>query len=238
MGMLAGAIISLVMAVGWANGPVPVTYGPLWLGLYGLLLLGMTASYVYTTRRGKFVVWAELIDGLALQGDERVLDLGCGRGLVLLEMARHLDRGEAVGIDLWHKTDQSGNTREATLANARAEGVAERVRLETGDIRALPFADQTFDVVTSSLVIHNINRESERIQAVREAVRVLRPGGRLLFADFRQTRFYVEQLEQLGMSGITRRCPGWRFWYGGPPWATWVVGACKPTRDGAVRSRH
>ncbi len=227
IGMLAGAVISLVMAAGWA-GDVPLVYGPLWLGLYGLLLLAMAGSYVYTTRHGKFEVWAELVGGLDLRGDEHVLDLGCGRGLVLLEVARHLDRGEAVGIDLWHAADQSGNARAATLANAQAEGVAGRIALRTGDIRDLPFADNSFDLVVSSLVIHNLRLEKDRIRTLQEAVRVLRPGGRLLVADFRQTRFYAEQLDALGMTGIARRNLGWRFWYGGPPWATWLVDARKP----------
>jgi hypothetical protein len=56
-------------------------------------LLAITASYLYTTLRGKFVVWGELLDGLGLRGDERILDLGCGRGTVLLMAAQHLTTG-------------------------------------------------------------------------------------------------------------------------------------------------
>lgn len=228
IGMTLSALICLFMTVGWAAGPVPLIYGPLWLGLYGLLLLGMAGSFVYTTRRGKFVVWARLIEALDLRGDEQVLDMGCGRGLVLLEVARHLDSGKATGVDLWRSIDQSGNDREATLANARAEGVADRVILRSGDMSDLPFDDASFDLVVSSLAIHNIHREKDRIKALEEAVRVLRPGARLLIADFRQTRFYAEHLGTLGMTDITRRNLGWRFWYGGPPWATYLVSAGKP----------
>src|SRR6266852_4274429 len=57
--------------------------------------------YVYTTRAGKFAEWAELIDRLDLKGDERLLDIGCGRGAVLLMAAQRLPRGRAVGVDLW-----------------------------------------------------------------------------------------------------------------------------------------
>lgn len=228
IGMAVGGIICILMAVGWAMGPVPLVYGPLWLGLYGLVLLGMAGSFVYTTLRGKFVVWAQLVDALHLQGNEQALDLGCGRGLVLLEVARHLDTGKATGIDLWRSLDQSGNDEATTLANARAEGVADRVALHTGDISALPFADAGFDLVTSSLVIHNIRKVADREQAIDEAARVLRPGGRLLIADFRHTGSYAECLRKLGMAEVTRRNLGWRFWYGGPPWATWLVSAVKP----------
>src|SRR5437016_2684535 len=69
--------------------------------LAALFLLGIAASASYTTRRGKFRVWAELIDGLGLRGDERILDLGCGRGAVLLMVAQRLTTGRAVGVDLW-----------------------------------------------------------------------------------------------------------------------------------------
>ncbi|HEX7341799.1 MAG TPA: class I SAM-dependent methyltransferase [Rhodanobacteraceae bacterium] len=195
--------------------------------IWGLILLAMAACFFYTTRRGKFVVWARLIDKLHLKGDERALDLGCGRGLVLLEVARHLSSGEAVGIDLWHAHDQSGNDASATQANARAEGVAERVRLETGDMTALPFADASFDLVVSSLAIHNIPSQAGRIKAIDEAARVMRPGARLLIADFRHTRAYAEHLAKLGLKDVTRHDLGWRFWYGGPLWATHLVSARK-----------
>jgi arsenite methyltransferase len=48
--------------------------------LSGLLLLQTIPSYLYSTLRGKYAVWAELLDSLQLRGDERALDLGCGRG--------------------------------------------------------------------------------------------------------------------------------------------------------------
>ncbi|HET7299570.1 MAG TPA: class I SAM-dependent methyltransferase [Oleiagrimonas sp.] len=228
IGMGLGGIICVLMAAGWATSPVPLVYGPLWLGLYGLALLGMAGSFTYTTRRGKFEVWTELIDALHLDGDEQVLDMGCGRGLVLLEVARHLDSGKAVGIDLWRSLDQSGNDEVVTQANARAEGVADRVELHTGDMSALPFGDASFDLVVSSLALHNIRKVPDREKAIDQAVRVLRPGGRLLIADFRHTDSYAERLREQGMTDVTRRNLGWRFWYGGPPWATHLVSATKP----------
>ena len=59
----------------------------------------------------------------------------------------------AVGIDVWSNVDQLHNSRDATLANAKAEGVSDRVEVRDGDMRSLPFADSTFDVVVSSLGI-------------------------------------------------------------------------------------
>src|SRR5437016_4082882 len=55
----------------------------------------------HASRRGKFVVWGELLDRLGLRGDDRVLDLGCGRGAVLMMVAQRLTTGRSVGVDLW-----------------------------------------------------------------------------------------------------------------------------------------
>ena len=182
-----------------------------------------TASFVWTTRRGKFIVWAELLDALDLRGDERLLDVGCGRGAVLLLAAKRLPAGRAVGIDRWSKTDQSGNNEQATLSNAEAEGVRERIELHTGDMRELPFPDQSFDLVTSSLAIHNIKEEAGREKALAEILRVLRPGGTALLADIRYASNYERYLAAQPGALVERRRLDWRFWYGGPQAATTLV---------------
>ncbi|WP_242440901.1 class I SAM-dependent methyltransferase [Streptomyces sp. CB02923] len=182
--------------------------------------------YVHATRRGKFAVWEELLDALELRGDERILDLGCGRGAVLLAGARRLPEGHAVGVDLWRAADQLGNAESATSRNAQAEGVDARVDLRTGDLRDLPFEDGAFDVVLSSLAIHNIKEAEGRRKAVAEAARVLRPGGRLVIVDIgRSVARYGETLGTLPVSGIAVRSVGWRMWWGGPWMRTQVVTA-------------
>lgn len=155
-----------------------------------MALLAQAGLYLHTAMRGKVRVWRSELDRLGLRGNEQLLDLGCGRGAVLIEAARHLPAGRAVGVDLWRSQDQSGNDPGVTLANARAAGVADRVELHTADMTALPFPDGSFHVVTSALAIHNIPTPEGRHQALAEAVRVLRPGGRLLIADFRYTADY------------------------------------------------
>jgi ubiquinone/menaquinone biosynthesis C-methylase UbiE len=216
---VANLIIAVIIAI---------ISGRVWLFLPVLFMLTVVAFVFHTTLRGKFVVWAELLDKMGLRGDERILDLGCGRGAVLLLAARHLTTGRAVGVDLWRSADQSGNSAEATRRNAVTEGVADRVELHTGDMTALPFEDNSFDVVVSSLAIHNIKGRAGREKAVDEAVRVLRPGGRLLIADIRGTRQHEAHLAKIGMSDVTRRRLGWRFWWGGPWAATRLVTATKP----------
>src|SRR5581483_758751 len=113
------------------------------------------------------------------------------------------------------------------------EGVAGRVELETADMQQLPFANESFDIVLSSLAIHNIAHAQGRLQTINEAVRVLKPGGRLLLADFRATQPYPDRLRALGMVEVTYRTLGWRFWYGNPWAATKLVSARKPERENA-----
>ena len=197
---------------------------------YALFFAANAASFWYTTRRGKFRAWSDILDGLALHGDERVLDMGCGRGAVLTAVAKRLTSGRVTGVDLWRTIDQSGNSREATLTNARIEGVADHVELETGDMRRLPFADASFDVVVSSLAIHNIPAHQDRSAAVTEAMRVLTAGGRLAIADIRSTALYARTLVSLGATDVARRRLGWRFWYGNPFAGTTLVTARKPRR--------
>lgn len=194
-----------------------------------VVFLFSAASYIYTTRRGKFQVWAEILLRLGLRGDEQILDLGCGRGAVLLMAASLLPRGRATGIDVWKTNEQSGNALSVTQQNAEREGVAELVTLHTADMRHLPFSDGSFDLVVSSLAIHNIRDPEGRTQAITEAVRVLKPGGRLVIADFRETGRYGERLRELGMTEVAHRTLGWRFWYGGSWTATKLVSARKPS---------
>lgn len=190
-------------------------------------LAGTAVSYAYSTRSGKFAVWAELLEGLPLRGDERVLDMGCGRGAVLLTAARLLPRGMAVGVDLW-EADQTGNSAAATLRNAELEGVAGRVEVHTADMTRLPFDGASFDVVVSNLAIHNVGDEARRRAAVDEAARVLRPGGRILLADLAFTRAYAARLRALGLVDVGRRSLGWRMWFGAPGFGTRLVSATRP----------
>lgn len=196
--------------------------------IYGAVFVLFTVSFWYTTRRGKFVEWARVLAGLGIRGDERVLDLGCGRGAVLTMVARCLTSGRATGIDIWNTTDQSGSSASRCRENAAREGIADRITLATADMRALPFAAGSVDLVVSSLAIHNIRLAADRAQALAEAVLVLAPGGRLAIADIKHTRSYAKELSRLGLLDVTRRSLGWRFWYGNPIAATSLVTGRKP----------
>jgi SAM-dependent methyltransferase len=222
----AGIVTAVAAGIGHHAGLVRIAAG------YAVFFGLNAASFYYTTRHGKFQEWERILDRLSLRGDEQVLDMGCGRGAVLTAVAKRLTTGRATGVDLWRSIDQSGNAPEATMANARLEGVADRIVLETSDMRALPFADASFDLIVSSLAIHNIPGLDGRAAAVREAMRVLRPGGRMAIADIRSTARYAETLASLGATNIQRRRLGWRFWWGNPIASTALVTA---TKSGCTR---
>jgi arsenite methyltransferase len=170
----------------------------IWGLLAGASMVVTALLMIWSSKVGKLQLREKLIDSLALRGTETILDVGCGRGLLLNAAARRLTTGKAIGIDLWQSSDQSGNNPEATLANARAEGVADFVEVKTGDMRELPFEDQTIDVVVSSLALHNIPTKEGRAQAIHEIVRVLKPNGQVALLDFQCTDEYVQTLHELG----------------------------------------
>jgi SAM-dependent methyltransferase len=189
-------------------------------------LITTAALFIRTTRVGKFEVWAGILKNLGLRGDEKLLDMGCGRGAVLLAAAKLLPNGRATGVDIW-RADQTDNAEQNTLRNAEIEGVADRVEIRTADITGLPFDDDSFDVIVSSLVVHNISNSDGRAKAISEAARVLRPGGRLALVDIFFTNRYAKQLRALGWTDVRRRNLGWRMWWG-PGMGTHLITATKP----------
>jgi len=218
-GAAASAFLVATALLAWWNWPWPASA----CLLLGLACAAATVSFLWTTWRGKFAVWTELLDELRLQGDEALLDVGCGRGAVLLSAAKRLPRGRAVGVDIWSTADQSGNCEAALLRNAAAEGVADHVELSTSDMRALPFSDRSFDVVTSSLAIHNVQETTGRESALSEILRVLKPGGVALIADVFYAREYARWFAARPEAKVEVRPLGWRVWFFGPLLPTHLV---------------
>ncbi len=157
---------------------------------------------VWSSRVAKLKVRDRMLDGFSWRGDETVLDVGCGRGLLLIGAAKRLKTGKVTGVDIWRSEDLSGNNPEAALRNAKAEGVENRVKIESADARKLPFGASSFDVVVSSLAIHNIQSGPERAKALREIARVLKPGGRVAIFDIYHTSEYAKGLQQLGLTDV------------------------------------
>jgi arsenite methyltransferase len=168
----------------------------------GLGFFITAGTMVWSSRVGKLKLRDRILDGFPWRGDETVLDVGCGRGLLLIGAAKRLKTGKATGVDIWQSEDLSGNSPESALRNAKTEGVADRIKIESADARKLPFGASSFDLVFSSLAIHNIESGPERAKALREITRVLKPGGRVAIFDIFHTSEYAKGLQQLGLTDV------------------------------------
>ena len=141
----------------------------------------------------------------AWTGEEQVLDVGCGRGLMLAGAAKLLNAGgHATGIDIWSNVDMGGNSETATLHNLALEGITDRCTLVSARAEAMPFADASFDVIVSNLCLHNIYDKPTRLKALREIGRVLKPGGLLLLSDYKLTGEYAKQFRDMGFAVETK----------------------------------
>jgi len=207
---LAGAA-GLVLWLGsalrvWPGAPwgVPLT----WMG-FGCFV-GFTATGIYMvwlSKVGKVRFRERLLDKLPWRGEEMVLDVGCGRGLMLIAAARRLapgGAGKACGIDIWQAEDLTGNAQAATLENARREGVLDRVEIKTADMRQIPYADGTFDAVVSTAAIHSLYDRADRAKAIAEIARVLKPGGGALISDIRHLGEYAQTFRSHKFTDIRR----------------------------------
>jgi arsenite methyltransferase len=163
-----------------------------------LLLSFATCSMMWSSRYGKLRRREQLLNLLTWAGNERVLDIGCGRGLLAVAAARRTPLGQVTGVDIWQKEDLSGNSPDAVTANASREGVIGRVATRTADMRELPFANASIDTVISSTAIHNIYDVEGRRRAIDEIARVLRPAGQVMIDDIRHVSDYAERLRDAG----------------------------------------
>jgi arsenite methyltransferase len=180
------------------------------LQIFGLCCLILAALMFASSRFGKLHARDRILARLKLRGDETLLDVGCGHGLLLIAAAKLLPRGRAVGIDLWSQWQQSDNSREATLRNAALEGVADRVCVHDGDMRKMPFADGSFDAALAHFAIHNITSGEGRREAIREIVRTLKQGGHVAISDLQGADLYADELRKSDMIDV--EISGLSFW--------------------------
>ena len=188
-------------------GPVDLLLRPMffWTGLV-LVLQGFL--YLFYVKAGKFRHRDLMLTLHRWRGDERVLDVGCGRGLLLAGAAKRLaslgDGGHVTGIDIWSNEDMGGNSEAATLHNLDLEGIRDRCTLLSVSAQEMPFPDASFDVVVSNLCLHNIYVRKVRHKALEEVARVLKPGGVALISDYKLTAEYAEELGLAGFA-VERR---------------------------------
>lgn len=173
-------------------------YGATWCVASAALML------IYA-KAGKFRHRDRMLAKVNWAGTETVLDVGAGRGLLMIGAAKRLTTGHATGIDIWNAEDLSGNGPEALVRNIESEGVGAKTTVKSENARKMDFADGSFDVVLSNLCLHNIYEKAGRREALHEITRVLKPGGVAVLSDFRHVREYAGELGNCGMK--IEMCP-------------------------------
>lgn len=122
-----------------------------------------------------------IINNLAWDGEGKALDIGCGSGSLPILLAKKYQNAQIHGIDYWGK--QWEYSQAICEKNAFLENVPNRIEFKKASAADLPFEDESFDVVVSNLVFHNIASVKDKSLLLKEALRVLKKGGKFVFQD-------------------------------------------------------
>lgn len=202
---IAGAValaIFLVVLFSLGLGQIPRIIVCTLSSIASAYLLGMGCFMIYGSKVMKLKDRDKLLNLVQWSGSEFVLDVGCGRGLMLVGAAKRLTSGKAIGIDLWSQQDQASNSSTAVLSNVAIEDVMEHVEVKTADMRQLPFSEDYFDVVLSNWAVHNLETERDREKALDEIIRVLKPNGIVILSDIIHQGDYAKYFELHDMKNI------------------------------------
>ena len=176
--------------------------------LYPILMVGAAFSllclayfsyayYRFSPRGGSIQakVNGMVLDRLDWDGQGRVLDIGCGNGPLAIGLAKKYPHARVAGMDYWGRGWEY-STRVCER-NAEIEGVANRVTFRKGSAAALPFEDEAFDAAVSNLVFHDVGYAKNKKDLIREALRVVKKGGRFAFQDLFLIRMMFGEIDDL-----------------------------------------
>ncbi len=139
----------------------------------------------------------QLVNWAALEHEEKILDCATGTGDLALKMKRLSPNSEVVGTDFC----------EPMLDKAREKDPAGEVLFRFADAMSLPFPTQSFDLVTISFGIRNVQ---DPVKALSEMFRVLKPGGRLCVLEFGQPKLkFFDRIYSFYSNNILPRIGGW-----------------------------
>jgi SAM-dependent methyltransferase len=147
-------------------------------------------------------IWAILLARLGWDGRCQALDIGCGSGALSIRLAKMFPGANVTGVDSWGA--QWEYSKVLCEHNASLEGVGERMTFQRASASSLPFPDESFDVVVSNLVFHEVRDAPDKKALVREALRVVRKGGRFALQDL----FLMKQVYG-NVDDLLRTIRGW-----------------------------
>ena len=154
-------------------------------------------SYVmFSQKGGRFQekVYNLIIQNLGTTVKGRILDIGSGNGVLAVKLAQQQGEVEIIGIDYWGKNWEY--SKSVCEKNAQIGKVENRVHFQKGDAAALDFANDTFDGAISNLTFHEVQSVADKREVIREALRIVKPGGRFAFVDyFYDAKYYGKASE-------------------------------------------
>jgi len=166
------------------------------------------ARHQFSLQGGKVQdrVWTLVLANLDWNGEGKALDIGCGNGALTNKLAQKYPKAHVTGIDYWGKRwEYSKNICDR---NAEIEGVSERVTFQKASAVLLPFDDGYFDAAVSNFVFHEVSDAKDKRELIREALRVVKKGGKFSFQDeflFKQLFGDIDDLiETIKSWGITK----------------------------------
>ena len=133
-------------------------------------------------------IWTLVLSNLDWNGEGKALDIGCGNGALTIKLAKKHPKAQVTGIDYWGKRWEY--SKSMCERNAEIEGVSERVKFQKASAVALPFDDGYFDAAVSNFVFHEVSDAKDKREVIREALRVVKKGGKFSFQD----EFLVKQV--------------------------------------------
>jgi ubiquinone/menaquinone biosynthesis C-methylase UbiE len=154
-------------------------------------LFPLYASLMFSQKGGRFQekIYHLIIQNLGANLQGNILDIGTGNGVLAVMLAQAYPAAEVTGIDYWGKDWEY--SKSICEQNARAAKVEKRLHFQKGDAAALDFATNTLDSVVSNLTFHEVKSVADKRELVREALRVLKPGGAFAFVDyFYDSKYY------------------------------------------------
>ena len=182
------------------------------IGVLILLFFSIMLSFMYRSfdYKGKRKLAKTIIEGVAqyveIPDGGVGLDVGCGSGALTIACAKRNPKATMVGCDIWSGSYKVEFSKKICEDNAKAEGVS-NVRFEEGNAVKLPFEDESFDVVTSNYVYHNIMGHNKQ-KLLLETLRVLKKGGVFAIHDLIKKSNYgdiekfIEELKEEGYEDI------------------------------------
>jgi len=173
-----------------------------------LLILSLIVLFLISRRIG---IVPEIVAAAKIGANDRVLDVGTGRGFLAIEIAKAVPGCRVLGIDVWdapakgqmHKGFLIGNSKQNAEENASLEGVSDRVEFRQCDAREMPLEAESFDVVVSYAALHQmIDFGTGSPGVLEEIYRVLKPAGRLAVVEPMIGQRIAEKLREVGFREI------------------------------------